>query len=77
MSAAVRKASSETFQRKLEALFRKNHQLIYRAAYGVTGNPRDAEVVLQTVFLGLLQGSIRAISAGTHRDIFERRTMMP
>src|SRR5438477_7232616 len=55
MTEAVPK-KSETFQREIDALFRENHQLIYRAAYGVTGNPGDAEDVLQTVFLRLIRG---------------------
>ena len=39
----------------LEELFVEHHQRIYRAAYRITGNPMDAEDVLQTVFLRLLR----------------------
>jgi len=36
-------------------MFRKHHELVYRAAYRVTGNAEDAEDVLQTLFLRLLR----------------------
>lgn len=39
----------------LEQIFRANHGLVFRAAYRVTGNPDDAEDVLQTVFLRLMR----------------------
>ncbi|HSB10640.1 MAG TPA: sigma-70 family RNA polymerase sigma factor [Blastocatellia bacterium] len=38
---------------ELELLFREHHDHVFRAAYRVTGNPVDAEDVLQTVFLRL------------------------
>lgn len=38
---------------ELEILFREHYDQIYRTAYRVTGNPMDAEDVLQTVFLRL------------------------
>lgn len=39
----------------LEALFREHHGAVYRAAYRITGDPMDAEDVLQTVFTRLLR----------------------
>lgn len=36
-------------------LFEDNHELVYRAAYRITGNAEDAEDVLQTLFLRLLR----------------------
>lgn len=41
----------------LETLFQKHHDMVFRAAYRVTGDAADAEDVLQTVFLRLLQRS--------------------
>lgn len=38
---------------ELEVLFREHYDQIYRTAYRTTGNPMDAEDVLQTVFLRL------------------------
>jgi len=38
---------------ELDLLFREHHDHVFRAAYRVTGNPVDAEDVLQTVFLRL------------------------
>ena len=39
----------------LDLMFRDNYRCVYRAAYGVTGRPEDAEDVLQNLFLRLLQ----------------------
>jgi len=39
----------------LEAIFRAHHSAVYRAAYRITGDPMDAEDVLQTVFARLLR----------------------
>jgi RNA polymerase sigma-70 factor (ECF subfamily) len=39
----------------VEALFREHHELVYRAAYRITGNAADAEDVLQNVFLRLVR----------------------
>ncbi|HVX67533.1 MAG TPA: RNA polymerase sigma factor [Bryobacteraceae bacterium] len=39
----------------LEELFQAHHARVFRAAYRITGNPSDAEDVLQTVFLRLLR----------------------
>ncbi len=36
-------------------MFKENHDLVYRAAYRITGNSEDAEDVLQTLFLRLLR----------------------
>src|SRR3989442_3921957 len=41
-------------QQEFEALFSKYHQLVYRAAYRVSGSREDAEDALQTLFLGLI-----------------------
>lgn len=39
----------------LDQIFRDNYGWMYRAAYGVTGRPEDAEDVVQNLFLRLLQ----------------------
>ena len=39
----------------VEAAFRRHHEAVFRAAYRITGNPMDAEDVLQTVFTRLLR----------------------
>src|SRR5262244_1384616 len=38
---------------EIEKAFLENHEMVYRAAYRVTGNASDAEDVLQTLFLRL------------------------
>ena len=40
---------------EIERIFRDHHTMVFRAAYRITGNPTDAEDVLQTVFLRLLR----------------------
>jgi RNA polymerase sigma-70 factor, ECF subfamily len=51
----------------VEALFREHHDLVYRAAYRVTGNAADAEDVLQNVFLRLVRrGPGDVVSAASY-----------
>lgn len=38
----------------LDELFSEHHDRVFSAAYRVTGNPQDAEDIVQTVFLRLL-----------------------
>ena len=40
---------------QIEQIFRDHHGMVFRSAYRITGNPSDAEDVLQTVFLRLLR----------------------
>jgi RNA polymerase sigma-70 factor (ECF subfamily) len=47
--------AGEGFRPGLEQIFLEHKELVYRAAYRVTGNPSDAEDVLQTVFLRLVR----------------------
>ena len=47
--------SREALPDEFEDLFRDHYQLLYRTAYGITGNRHDAEDVLQSVFVKLLQ----------------------
>lgn len=39
----------------LDLVFTEHHQRVFAAAYRITGNPMDAEDVLQTVFMRLLR----------------------
>jgi RNA polymerase sigma-70 factor (ECF subfamily) len=48
-------ASGRDLAPGLEALFLEHRERVYRAAYRITGNPMDAEDVLQTVFVRLLR----------------------
>src|SRR3954471_11405874 len=47
--------AGDSFRPGLEQIFLEHKELVYRAAYRVTGNASDAEDVLQTVFLRLLK----------------------
>jgi len=49
------KESADLSPPELEAIFREHHGMVFRAAYRITGNPTDAEDVLQTVFMRLLK----------------------
>jgi RNA polymerase sigma-70 factor (ECF subfamily) len=40
---------------EFEQIFREHSQLVYRTAFGVTGNAEDAEDVLQTIFMRLMR----------------------
>ena len=56
--AAIRNESDKALAPEFEEIFREHYQLVYRAAYGVTGNRQDAEDVLQTIFVRLIQREI-------------------
>ena len=45
----------EALEQEFEEVFREHYQMTYRTAYGVTGNPEDAEDIVQTIFLRLLR----------------------
>jgi RNA polymerase sigma-70 factor (ECF subfamily) len=51
--AAVR--DGETLPQTLEELFREHAQMIHSTAYVITGHRQDAEDVLQSIFVRLLQ----------------------
>src|SRR5262249_53376078 len=55
----------------IEQVFADQKEVVFRAAYRVTGNSSDAEDVLQTVFFGLLRleqtPEIRHLRAYLHR----------
>src|SRR5262245_32738381 len=63
--AAVPSASpssrDDAFVQAIEDIFREHYQLVYRTAYSVTGSRQDAEDVLQTVFMNLID---RDLSGG-------------
>jgi RNA polymerase sigma-70 factor, ECF subfamily len=40
---------------EIEKAFLENHELVYRAAFRITGNASDAEDVLQTLFVRLVR----------------------
>ena len=45
----------EPLAQDFDEIFAEHYQLVYRTAYGVTGRVEDAEDVVQTIFLRLLQ----------------------
>jgi RNA polymerase sigma-70 factor, ECF subfamily len=47
--------AGDSFRPGLEQIFLEHKELVFRAAYRVTGNANDAEDVLQTVFLRLVR----------------------
>ncbi len=53
-------------------LYERHHATVYRAALRVTGNPADAEDVLQTVFLRLLSQGERIDPSEIHESYFRR-----
>ena len=58
MQATIPSASGEALAQDLEAIFREHAPLMYRTAFSVTGSRQDAEDVLQTIFLRLLQRQV-------------------
>ena len=54
-SPTIQDLTGGTLLQDLDQMFRDNYHWVYRAAYGVTRRPEDAEDVLQNLFLRLLQ----------------------
>jgi RNA polymerase sigma-70 factor (ECF subfamily) len=54
-ATSVSGMAGEPLPQGFEDLFDAHYVLVYRTAYGVTGRVEDAEDVVQTVFLRLLQ----------------------
>src|SRR5262245_59128090 len=58
MSAATAPLNSSSVSAEFETLFREHSRMVYRTAYGVTGNREDAQDILQTIFLRLLRHNV-------------------
>jgi RNA polymerase sigma-70 factor, ECF subfamily len=58
MSTVTMSIPTADQSQEFEGLFREHHLLVYRTAWVITGNPDDAEDVLQTIFLRLLRRSV-------------------
>lgn len=59
--AAVKNTDGETHRgltQEFSEIFREHYPMIYRTAYSITGSKPDAEDVLQTIFLRLLQREV-------------------
>jgi RNA polymerase sigma-70 factor (ECF subfamily) len=56
----------------LAELYERHHEAVFRAALRVTGNPADAEDVLQTVFLRVLHRRAGTDDARLHAAYFRR-----
>jgi len=54
-TARMPQVTDSPFSAEFEALFDEHYVLVYRTAYGITGRVEDAEDVVQTIFLRLLQ----------------------
>jgi len=54
-TASVPRTAGEPLPQEFEDIFEEHYPLVYRTAYGVTGRVEDAEDVVQTIFLRLLQ----------------------
>ena len=51
-------ATVEALEREFEEIFRQHHDMVFRTAFGVLGSSSDAEDVVQTIFLRLLDRGI-------------------
>ncbi len=57
---------------RIEILFHKHNQRVFRTAYRVTGSAADAEDVLQTVFLRMARGQETTTAAENSEAYFSR-----
>ena len=58
MTSQAQRTSGRPLPEDFEKIFEAHHELVYRAAYRITGNAEDAEDVLQTLFLRLLRREV-------------------
>lgn len=65
MAVETSEVIAEALDREFEETFREHHHMVYRTARGVLGNPTDAEDIVQTIFLRLLD---RGISSDIRRN---------
>ena len=56
--SSVPAQSHAALPQEFEELFTHHYQLLYRTSYGITGNRDDAEDVLQSLFVRLLQSGL-------------------
>ena len=54
-ATSVPTMGGDLFPQEFEEIFQEHYVLVYRTAYGITGRVEDAEDVVQTIFLRLLQ----------------------
>ena len=54
-ATSVSTMGGDLFPQEFEEIFQEHYVLVYRTAYGITGRVEDAEDVVQTIFLRLLQ----------------------
>jgi RNA polymerase sigma factor (sigma-70 family) len=54
-TAIVINEIGEPLTDELEGIFREHYPMVYRTAYSLTGNPQDAEDIVQSLFLQLLR----------------------
>lgn len=54
-TAAVPELNSDSLNPDFEEMYRQYSPMVYRTARALTGNPEDAEDVLQTIFLRLMR----------------------
>jgi len=69
LQQAVNQAMTQPPAPELEQIYREHYKRVLSAAYRVTGNPQDAEDVLQTVFMRLVRregGSPLSDSPGSY-----------
>jgi RNA polymerase sigma-70 factor (ECF subfamily) len=67
--------SEMPFPSEFTALYERHYASVFRAALRITGNPADAEDVLQTVFLRLLNQGGRKSSAELSPAYFRRASV--
>ena len=60
------RVDGDVLKEAFEELFRDHHHLVYRTAYSVTGSRQDAEDVLQTLFVKLME---RGLPDGAKRNV--------
>jgi RNA polymerase sigma factor (sigma-70 family) len=72
LQSALKEEPGIAIPTELELAFRAHHGMVFRTAYRITGNPADAEDVLQVVFLRLLRRESTAEALDNHESYLRR-----
>jgi RNA polymerase sigma factor (sigma-70 family) len=72
LQSALKEEPAIAIPTELEPAFRAHHGMVFRTAYRITGNPADAEDVLQVVFLRLLRRESTAEALDNHESYLRR-----
>ena len=71
-TAIVINGIGEPLTEELEEIFRDHYPMVYRTAYSLTGSPQDAEAIVQSLFVQLLQARVPERPQGSWEECIRK-----